>query len=131
MGTKITFEGSENEKPGTSVADVTLTIVEKRHHLFRREGDDLEIGIEIPLVKALTGCKISIPMLGGQKVSVTINDIIYHGYQNIITGEGMPITKEQGKRGDLKAVFLVQFPSKLTDEQRSDIISILEDSVFS
>jgi len=40
----------------------------------------------------------------------------------------MPNTKEQGKRGSLKVVFLVEFPTELTDEQRSDILSILQDS---
>jgi DnaJ family protein B protein 13 len=96
--------------------------------LFRREGEDLEIGVEIPLVKALTGCQISIPLLGGKKTSLLIADIIYPGYERIIEGQGMPNTKEQGKRGSLKVVFLVEFPTELTDEQRSDILSILQDS---
>ncbi|RYR42985.1 hypothetical protein Ahy_A08g039414 isoform A [Arachis hypogaea] len=40
---------------------------EKKHNLFRREGNnDLEICIEIPLVDALTGCSLPIPILGGE-----------------------------------------------------------------
>ncbi|KAJ4837755.1 hypothetical protein Tsubulata_024407 [Turnera subulata] len=127
-GTKITFEGMGNERPGTSPADVTFVIGETKHPLFRREGDDLEIGIEIPLVKALTGCEISIPLLGGEETRLSIDDdIIHHGYEKIIPGQGMPISKHQGKRGDLKVVFLVDFPTHLTPQQRSDIVNILED----
>ncbi|PNT37130.2 hypothetical protein POPTR_005G179400v4 [Populus trichocarpa] len=127
-GTKITFEGMGNERPGTCTADIILVIAEKRHSLFRREGEGLEIGVEVPLVKALTGCQISIPLLGGEETSLMIDDIIHPGYERIIEGQGMPSTKEQGGRGNLRVVFLVEFPTQLTDEQRSDIRTILEDS---
>ncbi|KAK4859734.1 hypothetical protein QYF36_010735 [Acer negundo] len=126
-GTKITFEGMGNEVPGAYPADIAFVIAEKRHPMFRREGDDLELAIEIPLVKALTGCDISVPLLGGERISLTTDNIIHPGEERIMPGQGMP-TKLQGKRGDLKLLFLVQFPKELTDEQRSDVLSILEDS---
>ncbi|CAL0319406.1 unnamed protein product [Lupinus luteus] len=86
-GTKITFEGKGNERPGAYREDIIFFISEKRHQLFRRERDDLELGIEIPLVKALTGCTISVPLLGGDKMNLTIDEIIYPGYEKIITGQ--------------------------------------------
>lgn len=127
-GTKITFEGKGNEKPGAYPADVRFVIAEKRHPMFRREGDDLELGVEIPLVEALTGCSLSIPLLGGDKMKLNIDDIIVPGYEKLIPEQGMPIAKEEGKRGDLKVTFLVEFPKQLSEEQRSDIIRILHDS---
>ena len=120
-----------NERPGALPADITFVIAEKRHSMFRREGDDLELAVRIPLIKALTGCTISIPLLGGEKMSMTIDDIIYPGYEKIIAGKGMPNPKDHGKRGDFKITFLVDFPKELTDEQRSDILSILQDSSWS
>ncbi|GAV61179.1 hypothetical protein CFOL_v3_04707, partial [Cephalotus follicularis] len=63
-GTKITFEGKGDERPGYLPADIIFLIEEKRHPLFKRRGDDLEIAAEIPLVKALTGCTLSVPLLG-------------------------------------------------------------------
>ncbi|XP_060673447.1 uncharacterized protein LOC132803833 [Ziziphus jujuba] len=127
-GTKITFEGMGNEKPGTYPADITFVIAEKRHPVFRREGDDLELAVEIPLVEALTGCSLSIPLLGGENMSLQIDDIIVPGYEKIIPGQGMPNSKDEGKRANMKLTFLVDFPKQLTDQQRSDIISILQDS---
>ncbi|XP_027093744.1 uncharacterized protein [Coffea arabica] len=127
-GTKITFEGMGNEMPGADPADVIFTVLEKRHHMYRREGDDLELAVEIPLVKALTGCIFAIPLLGGEKMILTIDDIIYPGYQKIIPGHGMPKPHEQGERGNLIITMLVKFPTELTDEQRSEIVSILRDS---
>lgn len=127
-GTKITFEGMGNETPGTDPADVIFTISEKRHHMYRREGDDLELAVEIPLVKALTGCTIPIPLLGGEKMILSIDDIIYPGYQKIIERQGMPKPHEQGKRGNLIITLLVEFPTELTKEQKFDIVRILQDS---
>ncbi|CAN0892350.1 DnaJ homolog subfamily B member 13, partial [Linum grandiflorum] len=129
-GTKITFEDMGNERLGAQPADVTFVIVEKGHPLFRREGDDLELTIGIPLVQALTGCDISIPLMGnsGETMNLMIEDIIYPGYQKTVSGQGMPKSKEEeeGERGDLRVLFLVEFPVELTEEQRSEVVSILE-----
>ncbi|XP_055829262.1 uncharacterized protein LOC129898660 [Solanum dulcamara] len=126
-GTKITFEGKGNERPGTTAADVIFVLAEKRHPLFKRDGDNLELAVEIPLVKALTGCTISIPLLSGEKMSLTIDDIICPGYEKIIAGQGMPKPKEEGIRGNLIVTFLVAFPTEIADEQRSDVVRILQD----
>lgn len=126
-GTKITFEGKGDERPGTLPADIIFIIDEKRHPIFKREGDDLELGVEVPLVQALTGCTITVPLLGGEKMTLSFEDIIFPGYEKIIPGQGMPISKEGGRRGDLRLKFLVGFPSELSDEQLSDVISILND----
>lgn len=126
-GTKITFEGLGNERPGAYPADIVFVIAEKRHPLFGREGDDLELTLEIPLIQALTGCTISIPLLGGENMTLAIEDIIFPGYEKTIPDQGMPISKEGGKKGNLKVTFLVEFPTSLTQEQRSDLLTILED----
>ncbi|XVF67691.1 hypothetical protein PTKIN_Ptkin10aG0141900 [Pterospermum kingtungense] len=125
-GTKVTFEGKGDEKPGYLPADIIFLIQEKRHPLFRRQEDDLEITVEIPLVKALTGCSLSVPLLGGETMGIHFSDIIYPGYEKVIQGQGMPNAKG-GKRGDLRITFLVNFPTELSDEQRSEACRILED----
>ncbi|MBA0625900.1 hypothetical protein Godav_003647 [Gossypium davidsonii] len=127
-GTKITFEGMGNEVPRLYAADVTFVIAEKQHPVFGRDGDDLELTIEIPLVKALTGCCLPIPLLGGEKMELKIDEIIHPGYEKIITGQGMPTTKEAASRGNLKVRFLINFPTELTDEQRATAVRILGDS---
>ncbi|GFY88532.1 HSP40/DnaJ peptide-binding protein [Actinidia rufa] len=127
-GTKITFEGKGDERPGMYPADIIFVIDEKRHPIFKREGDDLELGVEVPLVQALAGCTITVPVLGGEKMTLSFDDILYPGYEKLIPGQGMPKQKEQGRRGDLRLKFLVNFPSELSDEQRSNVVSILNES---
>ncbi|XP_074379059.1 uncharacterized protein LOC141720512 isoform X1 [Apium graveolens] len=130
-GTKITFEGKGDEKPGTLPADIIFIIDEKRHPVFKREGDDLELGVEVPLVEALTGCTISVPILGGENISMSFDEILYPGYEKIIPGRGMPKSKERGMRGNLRLKFLVEFPTDLSDEQRSQVLSVLNECNYS
>lgn len=126
-GTKITFEGKGDERPGTLPADIIFSIDEKMHPLFKRVGNDLELGVEVPLVQALTGCTTPIPLLGGAQMTLTINDIIYPGYEKIVPGQGMPISKH-GNRGSLRLKFSVEFPAELSNDQRAEIVNILEQS---
>ncbi|CAJ1974239.1 unnamed protein product [Sphenostylis stenocarpa] len=127
-GTKIKFEGKGNERPGAYREDIIFIISEKRHQLFRRDGDDLELSVEIPLVKALTGCTILVPLLDGEHMNLKLDNIIHPGYEKIIPDQGMPISREPGKRGNLKIKFLVEFPTHLTHDQRSEVVRILHDS---
>ncbi|KMT19692.1 hypothetical protein BVRB_1g007490 [Beta vulgaris subsp. vulgaris] len=125
-GTKITFQGTVNDDhPGEFPGDVIFIITEKHHPLFQRIDDDLELEIEIPLVDALTGCNLTIPLLGKDKMSMTIHDIVYPGFEKIIVGQGMPNQKNPNHKGDLKVKFLINYPNNLTDEQRSQISKIL------
>lgn len=128
QGTKITFEGKGDARPGMLPSDVIFSIAEKEHSLFKREGnDDLILEKRISLVKALVGCTLSIPVLGGEKMKCSIDEIVYPGYEKIIQGQGMPIPNENGKRGDLRVKFQVDFPTQLREDQRSDMFSLLQD----
>ncbi|OWM84900.1 hypothetical protein CDL15_Pgr027687 [Punica granatum] len=124
-GTKIMFEGKGDEKPGYLPADIVFVIEEKRHPLFKRRGDDLETTVDIPLVQALTGCTLSVPLLGGDKMALSFEEIIYPGYKKAISGQGMPCTKDPSRRGELRITFFVEFPLQLSEERRLEIRSIL------
>ncbi|KAI3672790.1 hypothetical protein L6452_38890 [Arctium lappa] len=127
-GTKVTFEGMGNETPGACAADITFVVDEKRHPLFKRNGDDLEVAVELPLVDALTGCTLTVPFLDGEQSCLLIEDVITPGYRKTIAGQGMTLPTEEAKRGNLNIKFSVQFPQQLTEEQRTECFNILQDS---
>ncbi|XP_047321005.1 uncharacterized protein LOC124925076 [Impatiens glandulifera] len=126
-GTKITFPGTGDGRLGTCPADIVLVITEKRHPMYSRRGDeDLELGVEIPLVDALTGCTIMVPLLGGEKVKLELDNVVKPGLEKIIPGQGMPKQKDEYRsRGNLILKFFVTFPDHLSDEQRLQVYSIL------
>ncbi|KAF5743779.1 dnaJ subfamily B member 4 [Tripterygium wilfordii] len=80
------------------------------------DGEDLEVKVQIPLVKALTGCSLTVPLIGGENMSLSFDDILYPGYEQVIPGRGMPINTDEGKRGDLRIKFLFDFPTHLNHE---------------
>ncbi|MQM13609.1 hypothetical protein Taro_046534 [Colocasia esculenta] len=128
-GTKVTFENMGDERPGGLPADVVYVIAEKEHPFFKRVGNDLVLKVEVPLVNALTGWTFSFRLLGGEKMSCTFADEIIHpGYEKVIPGQGMPLAKEKGTRGDLRIKFHIVFPKQLSEEQRSGIRDLFRDA---
>ncbi|XP_040987202.1 LOW QUALITY PROTEIN: dnaJ homolog subfamily B member 1 [Juglans microcarpa x Juglans regia] len=124
-GTKITFPEKGNQEPGFIPADVVFVVDEKPHALYKRDGNDLVVNQEITLLEALTGKTLDLTTLDGRNLMIPLTDIIKPGAEVIFPNEGMPISKEPGRKGNLKIKFAVKYPSRLTEEQKSDLKSVL------
>ncbi|KAK6116478.1 hypothetical protein DH2020_049771 [Rehmannia glutinosa] len=124
-GTKITFPEKGNHEPGAAPGDLIFVVDEKPHPTFKRDGNDLIINQKISLLDALTGKTLNITTLDGRNLAITVSDIVKPGHEIVIESEGMPISKEPGKNGDLRIKFDVKFPSRLTTDQKSDLRRVL------
>ncbi|XP_057810897.1 uncharacterized protein LOC131025246 [Salvia miltiorrhiza] len=124
-GTKITFPEKGNHEAGAAPGDLIFVVDEKPHQVFKRDGNDLIINQKISLLDALTGKTLKISTLDGRDLTVSVSDIIKPGYEMMIQNEGMPISKEPGKHGDLRIKFDIKFPSRLTVDQKSDLRRVL------
>lgn len=120
-GTKITFPDKGNEQPNQLPADLVFVIDEKAHDFYKRDGNDLIVNHRVTLAEAIGGTTVSLTTLDGRDLSIPVADIVSPGYELIVAGEGMPIVKEPGNRGDLRIKFEVKFPTKLTEEQRAGL----------
>ncbi|KAL8227531.1 hypothetical protein R6Q57_015115 [Mikania cordata] len=126
-GTRITFPDKGNQEPGAAPGDLIFVVDEKPHNTFKRDGNDLVLTKRITLLEALTGKTIKITTLDGRNLTVPLTDIITPGHEELVRNEGMPISKEPGKKGNLRIKIDIKFPSRLTDEQKSDLRWILAD----
>lgn len=124
-GTKITFPEKGNQEPGVIPADLIFVIDEKPHALYRRDGNDLVINQEITLLEALTGKTLDLTTLDGRSLMIPLTDIVKPGAEVVVPDEGMPISKEPGKKGNLRIKLNVKYPSRLTSEQKSDLRRVL------
>lgn len=125
-GTKVTFAGKGDElAPGGPAADLVFVVKQQRHPHFERKGSDLYTTIKVPLVTALTGGHVSVEMPDGHKVDLSITQPISHGDVRVVPGEGMPLSKEPGRKGDLHVKFEVLFPRQLTQQQKQQLRYIL------
>ncbi|KAG5050612.1 hypothetical protein AAZX31_02G021900 [Glycine max] len=126
-GTKITFPGKGNQEPGFAPSDLIFELDEKPHAIFKRDGNDLVVMHKILLVDALTGKTLNLTTLDGRDLTIKVADIVKPGYELVVPNEGMPISKEPGKKGNLRIMFDVMFPSRLTTQQKYDLKRILSD----
>jgi len=124
-GTKITFEKEGDENPGMEPADIVFEIKEKPHSRFKRVGNDLHFTASLTLRDALTNPVVEILTLDGRKLRLTMPDIVQPNSKQTVRGEGMPISKEPGQKGNLVITFNVVFPTRLTDEQKRVIAQTL------
>ncbi|KAH6756365.1 DNAJ heat shock family protein [Perilla frutescens var. hirtella] len=124
-GTKITFPEKGNHESGATPGDLIFVIDEKPHPSFKRDGNDLIINQKISLLDALTGKTLNITTLDGRDLPVKVSDIVKPGQEMVIENEGMPISKEPSKNGNLRIKFDIKFPSRLTADQKSDLRRVL------
>lgn len=124
-GTKITFPEKGNEMRNLIPSDLVFIIDERPHGVFKRDGNDLIVTQKVSLVEALTGCTVQVTTLDGRTLTIPIRSIISPNYEEIVQGEGMPITKEPSKKGNMRIRFQIKFPSRLTTDQKAGIQQLL------
>lgn len=124
-GTKITFPEKGNQETGVVAADLIFVIDEKSHAVYTRDGNDLVVNQEILLLEALTGKTLELTTLDGRNIMIPLTDIVKPGYVLDVPNEGMPISKEPRKKGNLKIKFDVKYPSRLSAEQKSELKRVL------
>src|SRR3990167_2562514 len=106
--------GGEAVSKGTA-GDLYIKINVASHAVFKREGNDLVMNLDLKLSDALLGTEYPIQTLDGQisvKIpeGVSINEILR------IKGKCVPISKN--KRGDLLIKLKIKFPNKLSHKSR-------------
>ncbi|KXS09380.1 DnaJ-domain-containing protein [Gonapodya prolifera JEL478] len=133
-GTKIKFADAGDELPNGATQDIEFVIEEKPHSLFKRSGDSLTTAITIPLASALTAFTHSLTHLDGRTIKITppsttdVN-VVHPGQKITLRGEGMPNSKT-GQRGDLVVTIEVEFPKRLSQEQKDAVKKALGGSRF-
>jgi len=111
-GQKIVFSGESDEAPGMEPGDIAFVLVEKKHDIFKRNGNDLYMEATIPLLEALGGYTFTIKQLDDRILLIKSEkgDIITPGEIRTISNEGMPKHKSPFEKGNLYIHFNVEFP---------------------
>ena len=125
-GTKVTFAGEGDEIGNTGqFQDIVFVIREKKHPVFARDGSNLIFKAAITLKDALCGFTVEIPSLDGRTIKHPVTSVVPTGSSTVIANEGMPISKQPGRKGDLIVTFEVIFPTRLTEQQKDRLRQVL------
>jgi molecular chaperone DnaJ len=115
----------EGISKGTA-GDLYIKINVAPHSVFKREGNDIVMSLNLKLSDALLGTKYPIETLDGN-IEVTIPEGV--GINEIlrVRGKGVPISKS--KRGDLLIKLNIKLPNKLSKKSRELIEGLKEEGV--
>ncbi len=109
-----------------TTGDLYIKINVTAHPVFKRQGNDLTMDLNLKLSDALLGTKYPIQTLDGElevtiPEGVTINEVLR------VRGKGVPVAK--GKRGDLLIKLNIKLPSKLSKHSKELIEQLKKEGV--
>ena len=125
-GEMIRLSGMGEAIKGGSAGDFYIKINVARHPVFRREGSNLVMDLNVKLSDALLGTEHKIQALEGE-ITVVIPEGISHGEVLRVRGRGVPLSKS--KRGDLLIKLSIKIPNHLSKKAREAIEKLKEEGI--
>ena len=110
---------------GTS-GDLYIKINVAPHAMFKRDGHDLVMNLNLKLSDALLGTKHKVETLDGE-IEVTIPEGVSINEILRVRGKGVPVSKN--KRGDLLIKLNIKLPSKLSKKSRELIEEMKKEGI--
>lgn len=117
-GEMIRLTGGGEAISGGTTGDLYIKIYVKKHTLFKKDGENLVMDLNVKLSDALLGGEQSIATLDGE-IKLKIPEGVNHGEVLRIKGKGVPVSKHQ--RGDILVKVHLLLPKKLSKESRKAI----------
>lgn len=106
--------------------DLYIKINVAPHGVFKREGNDLVMNLNLKLTDALLGTKYPIETLDGS-IEVTIPEGVSVNEVLRVRGKGVPVAK--GRRGDLLIKLNIKLPGKLSKKSREIIEELKKEGI--
>jgi len=128
-GEVISLSGEAHQEPGLSTGDVVIRISMTPHSLFKRRGSNLYLTHEISFIESLRGFQFSLITPDKRTLKVKSDpkgQIVLTGDVKEVKGEGMPLSGNPAKKGNLFIKLAVKQPNKtfLTPEQAKDLSQV-------
>jgi len=109
-----------------TTGDLYIKINVASHPVFKREGNDLVMNLNLKLSDALLGIKYPIQTLDGE-IEVTIPEGVSINEILRVRGKGVPMSKN--RRGDLLIKLNIKLPTKLSHKSREIIEELKKEGI--
>ncbi|HNW91654.1 MAG TPA: molecular chaperone DnaJ [bacterium] len=123
------IDGAGNEHPHAAAGDLQVVFAVAEDAVFKREGNDLMVVVELNFAQAALGDEIEVPTLDGPHPH-RVEPGTAPGAVVKLARKGVEDVRGYG-RGDLYVKFEVTVPKKLNDEQRRALLAFAQASGLS
>ena len=124
-GETLRMTGAGEAIKGGQAGDLYIKINVKPHSLFKRDGSNLTMDLEIKLSDALLGMTYPLKTLDGN-IEVKIPEGINHGELLRVRGKGVP---HGMSRGDIIIRVLIKMPNKLSRKAKEAIENLKQEGL--
>lgn len=124
-GEMIRLSGAGEAMKGGTPGDLYIKTHVKKHKVFRKEGNDLIMNLDVKLSDALLGADVGIETLDGVS-TLKIPEGVNTGEIIQIKGKGVP---HGGKRGDILVHVRVVIPKKLSKTVKEIVHKLREEGI--
>lgn len=118
-GMELVYGGLGNAAPhGNGVnGDLHVLVYEKKGDKFERNGADLYMKIDVPVIDAILGGQIKVETIGGKTITSTLKQGTEDGTKLLFKGYGMPIYGTNNY-GNLICIVHIVIPKNLNKEEK-------------
>lgn len=120
---RVPGKGNDGKYGGTP-GDLYITVNIQRHPIFRREGNNIYITVDVSVTEAALGAKIEVPTIDG-KATMKIPPGTHSGQVFRLRGKGVP-SPDTGVRGD-QFVEVRIVPPPIDDERIKELLRQLDE----
>lgn len=134
-GNRVHLDSQGEVGPGGGPAgDLYVEIAVLPHEVFRRDGDNLEMVVRLPMTAAALGTDVLLDTLEAEREGTLPQDaqvrlVVPAGTQSgtrlVVQGRGVPRLRGGG-RGDLGVTLMIQTPKNLDETQRDLLRQLAE-----
>ncbi|MCC7105395.1 MAG: J domain-containing protein, partial [Chloroflexi bacterium] len=117
-GSRVRMAGQgEPGRSGGKAGDLYRVVTVRPHARFARDGDDLDVHVDVPLYTALLGGEVHVPTPLGKRLALRIPPETQNGQRFRLSSQGLPRLAREGK-GDLYAIVDIQLPTGLSEREK-------------
>jgi len=127
-GEMIRLTGAGEAISGGQSGDLYIKIHVKADPIFKKEGENLTMDLNVKLSDALLGATYNVQTLDGP-ISLTIPTGVTFGELLRVRGKGVPHERNSNKRGDLLIKVKIEIPKKLSRESKKLIEELKKEGI--
>ncbi len=116
-GQTLRIPGGGNATKNGEDGDLYLLIKVKPHKIFKRNGSDIFMDLNISFAQAALGAEIKIPTLNSEEIKIKVASGTQSGSVLRLKGRGIPVLNSPSHHGDQFVNITVTTPKKLSKAQ--------------